>query len=171
MMTGNGPINSAVAQLSRWVRKARAGAVVLAALLLSVSLAGVPGTGHAESGRATHAVAARLGGGAERTRFVVDLTRAVDYSAKVLADPYRVIIDLPEVKFDFPPGLGRMGRGLVKEYRYGQFGEGKSRIVLDVTGPVLVAKSFVITARNNQPARLVIDLRRTDVRRSRHAPP
>ncbi|MEM7427407.1 MAG: N-acetylmuramoyl-L-alanine amidase [Pseudomonadota bacterium] len=110
-------------------------------------------------------MAARLGGDAKRTRFVVDLTKSVDYAAKVLADPYRVIIDLPEVEFEFPPGLGRLGRGLVREYRYGQFGEGKSRIVLDVTGPVLVAKSFVISPRTNQPARLVLDLVKTDAGR------
>ena len=35
-------------------------------------------------------------------------------------------------------------------------------IVLDVSAPVLVAKSFVINARDNQPARLVIDLVKTD---------
>ena len=165
MMTGNGPKNSAGVQFSRWVRRVPIGTLLLAALLVVVSPDGVPRTGFAESGKGVHAVAARLGGGAERTRFVVDLTRSVDYTAKVLADPYRVIVDLPEVNFDFPPGLGRMGRGLVKEYRYGQYGEGKSRIVLDVTGPVLVAKSFVITAKNNQPARLVIDLHRTDARK------
>ncbi len=109
------------------------------------------------------AVAARVGGDMKRTRFVTDFSRSVDYTVKVLSNPFRVIVDLPEVNFNFPPGLGRKGQGLVKAYRYGQFGEGKSRIVLDVSAPVLVSKSFVIKARDDQPARLVIDLTRTDM--------
>ncbi|NNF79544.1 MAG: AMIN domain-containing protein, partial [Rhizobiales bacterium] len=109
------------------------------------------------------AVAARLGGNETRTRFVTDFSQSVEYTVKVLSNPFRVIVDLPEVDFNFPPGLGRKGQGLVKAYRYGQFGEGKSRIVLDVSAPVLVSKSFVIEARNDQPARLVIDLTRTDM--------
>ena len=165
MMTGIRSKTSGIASVAGWFGTVPAGAVLLAVLLVLVSPGALTETVSAQSAKKVHAVAARLGGDGKRTRFVVDLTKSVDYSAKVLADPFRVIVDLPEVNFDFPPGLGRMGRGLVKEYRYGQFGEGKSRIVLDVTGPVLVAKSFVITARNNQPARLVIDLHETDPRK------
>ncbi len=109
------------------------------------------------------AVAARLGGDEQHTRFVTDFSSSVEYTVKVLSNPFRVIVDLPDVDFNFPPGLGQQGQGLVKAYRYGQFGEGKSRIVLDVSAPVLVSKSFVIKARGNQPARLVIDLIRTDL--------
>ncbi len=133
------------------------GALALAALLLTA------GQGAAVAEPQASAVAARLGGDENRTRFVTDLTQSVEYTVKVLSNPFRVIVDLPEVDFNFPPGLGQRGQGLVKAYRYGQFGEGKSRIVLDVSAPVLVSKSFVIEARNNQPARLVIDLSRTDM--------
>ena len=57
------------------------------------------------------AVAARLGGNEDRTRFVTDFSQSVDYTVKVLSNPFRVIVDLPEVDFNFPPGLGRRGRG------------------------------------------------------------
>src|SRR5215208_7613061 len=65
------------------------------------------------------ATAARLGGNAVRTRFVVDLSVAVNFNAYVIPGPYRVVIDLQEVKFDLPPESGNVGRGLVTAYRYG----------------------------------------------------
>ena len=108
------------------------------------------------------ATAARLGGDTERTRFVTDLSKSVGFSVYVLPDPFRVVIDMPEVAFRFPAGLGTEGRGLVSAYRYGLFAPGKSRIVLDATTPVLIQKSFVLKRQNNQPARLVVDLVRTD---------
>ncbi len=137
--------------------------LIAAAIMLHVALALQICSTAKAGNKEIAALAARLGGDAKKTRFVTDFSKSVDYSIKVLSNPFRVIVDLPEVEFQFPPGLGRFGRGLVKEYRYGQFGEGKSRIVLDVKSPVLVAKSFVISARNNQPARFVLDLVKTDL--------
>ncbi len=118
--------------------------------------------GRASADQIPTATAARLGGDIERTRFVIDLTSPVGFSVYVLPDPFRVIIDLPEVNFQLPPGLGSQGRGLVTAYRYGLFEAGKSRIVLDVPEPVLIQESFVLKPENGQPARLVVDLVRTD---------
>jgi N-acetylmuramoyl-L-alanine amidase len=50
----------------------------------------------------------------------------------------------------------------VTAYRYGLFDAGKSRIVLDSSEPVLIENSFVLRPQNGQPARLVVDLVRTD---------
>ncbi|MEJ2227250.1 MAG: N-acetylmuramoyl-L-alanine amidase [Alphaproteobacteria bacterium] len=104
---------------------------------------------------------ARLGGDLVRTRFVADLSEAVDFRAFILANPYRVIVDLPEVKFLMPSGVGAKGKGLVSAFRFGLFAQGKSRIVIDVVEPVLIDKAFVRAAENGQPARLVLDLVRT----------
>jgi N-acetylmuramoyl-L-alanine amidase len=104
----------------------------------------------------------RLGGDAKQTRFVVDLTRKVDVTSFTLADPYRVVIDLPQIAFKLPPRAGEQGRGLVKAFRYGLIMQGGSRIVLDVTGPVRVEKAFTLAAVDGQPARLVLDLAATD---------
>ena len=38
----------------------------------------------------------RIGGDDKQTRFVVDLNRKIDVAAFTLADPYRVVIDLPQ---------------------------------------------------------------------------
>jgi N-acetylmuramoyl-L-alanine amidase len=101
---------------------------------------------------------ARLGGDESRTRFVVDLTKAVDLRVFTLADPYRVVIDLPQVAFHLPPRAGETGRGLVKGFRFGLVMPGGSRIVLEATGPVAIDKSFVLEPKDDQPARMVVDL-------------
>jgi len=105
---------------------------------------------------------ARLGGDATRTRLVMDLSRSIDIAAFTLADPYRVVIDLPQVIFQFPARTGEQARGLIKAFRYGLVMQGGSRIVVDATGPVRIDKAFVVAAVDNQPARLVLDLVSTD---------
>jgi N-acetylmuramoyl-L-alanine amidase len=93
---------------------------------------------------------------------VVDFSQKIDLHAFTLANPYRVIIDLPQVVFRFPPNTGESGRGLVKAFRYGLMMTGGSRIVIDLTRPARVDKSFVLDATNEQPARLVLDLAAVD---------
>ena len=107
------------------------------------------------------ATGARVGGDETRTRFVADVSKTVSFSVYVLPDPYRVVIDLPDVTFDLPPGIGHKVRGLVSEYRYGLLEAGKSRIVIDTKGPVLIEKSFLVEPQLGQPARLVVDIVRT----------
>jgi N-acetylmuramoyl-L-alanine amidase len=99
----------------------------------------------------------RVIGDAERTRFVVDLERSPDFGVRRLANPYRVVIDIPEVEFPAPSGPGE-GRGLVTEYRYGMIAPGRGRIVLDLTSPADIVNSFVLDPVAPEPARLVIDL-------------
>jgi N-acetylmuramoyl-L-alanine amidase len=106
----------------------------------------------------TTATDARVVGDESRTRFVADLSDRLEIAVFTMADPYRVIVDLPNVQFNLPRGVGTTGRGLVSAFRYGQIAPGKSRIVLDATGPVAVQKHFVVPAANGQPARLVVDL-------------
>jgi len=108
------------------------------------------------------AIDTRVGGDDSQTRFVMDFSRKVDLHAFTLADPYRVVIDLPQVVFDLPLNTGATGRGLVRAFRYGLVMQGGSRIVLDVAKPVRIDKAFVLDAAAGQPARLVVDLAATD---------
>lgn len=110
------------------------------------------------SDSATVATDARLGGDNHRTRFILDLSRNIDFAAFTLADPYRVVIDLPQVTFKLPAKAGAGGRGVVKAFRYGLVMQGGSRIVIDTTGPVRVDKAFTLDPLDGQPARLVLDL-------------
>ena len=145
------------------------------ALVLGVSLLCCPAALAAEPGIAVQKLPAvtesasipvatdvRLGGDDKQTRFVIDLTQKVDVAAFTLADPYRVVIDLPQVTFKLPAKEGEHGRGLVRAFRYGLIMQGGSRIVLDTKGPVRVDKAFALGPAAGQPARLVIDLAATD---------
>jgi N-acetylmuramoyl-L-alanine amidase len=105
---------------------------------------------------------ARLAGDDKQTRLVIDLTQKIDVRAFTIADPYRVVIDVPQVNFQFPPGTGDRSRGVVKAFRFGLVMRGRSRIVLDVTGPVRVSRAFVVDPAEAQPARLVVDLAPVD---------
>jgi N-acetylmuramoyl-L-alanine amidase len=105
---------------------------------------------------------ARLGGDESQTRFVMDFSRKIDLRAFTLADPYRVVIDIPQVTFSLPPKSGESGRGLIKAFRYGLVMQGGSRVVFDLTKPARVEKVFAIDATVDAPARLVLELVATD---------
>jgi N-acetylmuramoyl-L-alanine amidase len=142
-----------------------AAAVIAGALLVEATRAGAENsTGAVGAPAESFAVASdvRLGGDDSQTRFIVDLSRKIDIRAFTLADPYRVIVDMPQVNFQFPPEVGDRGRGLVKAFRYGLVLPGASRMVLDITAPVRVERAFVIDAAEGQPARLVLDLMKVD---------
>jgi N-acetylmuramoyl-L-alanine amidase len=108
------------------------------------------------------AIDARLAGDDKQTRLVIDLTQKIDVRAFTIADPYRVVIDIPQVNFQFPPKTGEHSRGVVKAFRFGLVMRGRSRIVVDVTGPVRVTRAFVVEPAEGQPARLVVDLAPVD---------
>ncbi|WP_076860111.1 N-acetylmuramoyl-L-alanine amidase [Bradyrhizobium mercantei] len=105
---------------------------------------------------------ARLAGDDKQTRFILDLDRKIEFRAFPLADPYRVVVDIPQVNFQLATGTGSAGRGLVKAFRYGLVMPGGSRIVFDLTGPVKIANSYVLDAANGQPPRLVLDFEQVD---------
>ena len=147
-------------------------AIALASTLAFALLSGSTSLA-AESGVTEHVLAAaveqevvatdlRIGGDDKQTRFVVDLNRKIDLAAFTLADPYRVVVDLPQVNFKLPAKAATQSRGLVKAFRYGLIMQGGSRIVLDTKGPVRIEKSFVLDAAEGQPARLVLDLAAID---------
>ena len=103
----------------------------------------------------------RVGSSNGSTRFVIDLNKSVTYKILTLADPYRIVIDLPEVKW----GLGGQGRGagkgIVSNYRYGHFKAGVSRIVIDLKRPAKITKDFILPPGGASKYRLVIDLENT----------
>ena len=105
---------------------------------------------------------ARLGGDDAQTRFVMDFSRKIDLRAFTLADPYRVVIDIPQVVFQLPPKTGESGRGLIKAFRFGLVMQGGSRLVFDLTKPAKIEKAFVVDSTDAAPARLVLELSPTD---------
>src|SRR5215469_7403057 len=56
----------------------------------------------------------RLGGDDTQTRLIVDLSQKVEMRAFALSTPYRVVMDGPQVTFQFQHKAGEVGRGLIK---------------------------------------------------------
>ena len=106
---------------------------------------------------------ARLAGDSKQTRFILDLDKTIPFRAFALSDPYRLVLDIPQVDFRLPPGTGVAGRGLVKAFRYGLVMPGGSRIVFDLTGPAKITSSTMLDSANGQPPRLVLELEETDL--------
>jgi N-acetylmuramoyl-L-alanine amidase len=104
----------------------------------------------------------RLGGDDTQTRLIVDLSQKIEIRAFTLANPYRVVLDMPQVTFQFPPKAGEVGRGLIKAFRFGLVMQGGSRMVIDLARPAQVDMAFVLGAANDQPARLVLHLTAID---------
>jgi len=126
----------------------------------------VPLARAAEPAATPVAIGVRLTQDASKARLVFDLSAPIAADAFVLADPDRVIVDLPEVNFQLDPAVGRTLRaphgGLVSAFRFGLFAPGKSRIVIDLGAPVRIAKAQAEKIASDQPSRLVIELAATD---------
>lgn len=125
---------------------------VAAVLWLLASLAGLPIDALSEtqsatpSTAATAAVAKTTDAG---TLFSLTLTQGVQAQIFTLDNPYRVIIDLPDVAFKLPAGTGGEPKGLIKVFRYGLFAERKARIVIETSGPVKVASATMTRSGRN----------------------
>ncbi len=112
---------------------------------------------------AVEAKRVELTGDAAATTFVLGLSAGVRAEIFTLANPYRVVVDLPDVAFHLPDGTGQKGKGLISAYRYGLLAEGKARVVIDATGPVII-KRAQMTAKGGHAVDLVVDLAPTSVK-------
>lgn len=95
---------------------------------------------------ASEATSVAIAAGADTTTFDLMLSNGVPAEIFTLSNPYRVIIDLPDVAFKLPPSSGRQEQGLISAFRYGLFAEGKARIVIDTAGPVKIKSAGMTRA-------------------------
>jgi N-acetylmuramoyl-L-alanine amidase len=118
---------------------------------------------------------------------VLDISAPVTPKAFVMADPNRVILDIPEAVFQLDPAIGqpkerplvrpaggraqmaakKPGDGLVPEgaiasFRFGRLAPGKSRIVIDLVEPALIVRA---TSESDADGanRLILELARSDM--------
>jgi N-acetylmuramoyl-L-alanine amidase len=101
---------------------------------------------------------ARIGAHVDKTRFVLELSEDLPYRVFTLADPFRVVIDLPEVTWqghETAPVIG----GVIKALRFGRFEPGTKRVVLDVSGPVSLDGIFMLGPDGGKPHRFVLDMK------------
>ena len=106
------------------------------------------------------ALAARASASDGLTYLTVDLSASLSVSAFVLASPDRIIVELPETSFHIADEAGKLAKpvGLIKAFRFGQFAQGKSRMVIDLAGPAKIVKAASARLAAGDPARLVIAL-------------
>jgi N-acetylmuramoyl-L-alanine amidase len=95
------------------------------------------------------------------TRFVLSLDRPVGFTVFPLADPYRVVLDLPEVGWRLSPQPLPATVGLMERLRYGLFQPGTTRVVFDMKGPVAIGQAFWLAADDQGRYRLVVDIGKT----------
>jgi N-acetylmuramoyl-L-alanine amidase len=99
------------------------------------------------------------------TRFVLDISHKVDYRVFTLPDPYRVVVDFPDMDWKINKvALDQLVRDnpTIKGFRFGQFGQAGGRIVMEVAEPVSVKNSFMLNPIGPHPYRFVLDLAKTD---------
>jgi len=113
------------------------------------------------------AVVARLSEDGETAKLSFDLSGPVEASAHAMADPDRIVVDLSEVNFQLDPAVGRAAPRrpdpIVKAFRFGLFGPGKSRVVIDLAQPACVAKAATAPiAKGSAASRLSIELKRCE---------
>ncbi|MGO4870691.1 MAG: N-acetylmuramoyl-L-alanine amidase [Roseiarcus sp.] len=136
------------------------------ALLVLTLLSGAPLAAE-DAAAPPVAVAARLAEDGQTAKLSFDLSGPVEASAHAMADPDRIVVDLAEVNFQLDPSVGRFvprrSDPIVKAFRFGLFGPGKSRVVIDLARPACIANvETAPIAKGSAPSRLVIELKRCE---------
>lgn len=93
-----------------------------------------------------------------RTRVTIDLRRKSRYEIFSLNNPNRVVIELAQVGMRVPRLRRSEANGLVRRLRAGRYAPGKSRIVIDVSEPVVVERADLKSAASGRGAKLVVTL-------------
>lgn len=93
-----------------------------------------------------------------RTRFVIGLEKPVAFQVSTLTNPNRVVVELPDVKVALPENSGKGPSGFVASFRGGQASDQKTRVVIDVTEPVVVTSSTIEKSPDGKGHRLAIEI-------------
>ena len=99
-----------------------------------------------------------LKGDASRTRFVIALEKYTEFQVFSLTAPNRVIVEMPDMKMQLPVHSGDNPIGLVRSFRGGLSAPGRSRVVIDVTAPVVVESASIEKSKDGRAHRLVLDI-------------
>lgn len=102
---------------------------------------------------------ATLGGDASHTRFLIGLPKHVEFQVFSLSNPNRVIVDIAETALRLPPQPEEnIAVGLVRSFYAGRSAPGKSRVVIEVTRPVVVESATIEGAKGENGHRLALDI-------------
>jgi N-acetylmuramoyl-L-alanine amidase len=113
----------------------------------------------------------RIGDQGGATRLVLEVSEQITPEVSILTAPDRVIIDFPELSWALPMTAAAAKGGLIHSFRFGSFTAGRSRMVLDVKGPVVLKSAFMIEPREDHRFRYVVDLEASAPPRQQQAGP
>lgn len=100
---------------------------------------------------------ARLWRSDDKLRLVFDLSGSVSYKTFTLSAPERLIIDMSGASLSGDFSQLALSGTPIRSIRSGHFGQGNTRIVLDLSSPVQL-NSFLLAPQDGQGHRLVLDL-------------
>lgn len=106
---------------------------------------------------ATQIRQARLWRSEDKVRLVFDLSGPVSYKTFMLSAPERLIIDVSGASLGGDLRQLALNGTVIRAIRSGPLGQGNTRIVLDLSSPVLL-NSFLLAPQDGQSHRLVLDL-------------
>ena len=93
-----------------------------------------------------------------RTRFLIGVDNVVKYQVFSLSNPNRVVVEVPAVGLRLPPPVTGDAVGLVHSFRSGVTAPGQSRIVINVTEPVVVHSAAFEPAKDGKGQHLAIEI-------------
>lgn len=102
------------------------------------------------------AYSARIAGDDARTRIVLDFDRAPTIETRYIANPDRIIVDLPATAFAFAEE-DLKATGLFSDIRYGSMDATSARLVLTAARPARLAIAKVMPNETGGGYRLVLD--------------
>lgn len=79
----------------------------------------------------------------DRTVFSLVTDRPILTRIFTLSRPFRIVIDASDLRFDLPAATGQTGKGLITQFRYGNLGTSRARIVLDLERPARFVSRLV----------------------------
>jgi len=111
-----------------------------------------------EQARLQERTGSKLQGNKLRTRFVVGLPKRAEYEVFSLNNPNRVIVELGATRLRLPAHPKGKAVGLIKGFRAGLSAKDRSRIVIDVTEPVVVANAKMEKVEGGKGQILAIEI-------------
>ena len=125
---------------------------------------GCVGSGARANSAVPVAVSAHLADEGDSAKLTFDLSGPVEGRARPIAEPNRILIDIPEVEFQINPNGAKLVStregAIVKALRFGLLAQGRSRIVIELARTACVAKlETKLVARNADASRLTVELK------------
>jgi N-acetylmuramoyl-L-alanine amidase len=138
----------------------------IAAACVPVGLAFMFSSANAQQNQAVAArpvvVGAKLEQTVAGTRLVFVSSQPLTATPFALEKPDRLVLDMPEVNFQLPAHTGESSSGLVKSFRFGLFGFGRSRVVIDLAGPAQIASVTNAPLLKDLGTTFTVELTRSD---------